>query len=131
MESTRRSFLKGLSLATAGLILLPDDLPRRLWALGTPLRLWGDGIHDDAPALQAIFDGRIREVAGAERWVAVSPGLIGIRQGLFRVEKTLVMDSNTHIEGSRFEGPIDPFIQMKPSANYSSVRYSIFQYKRD
>jgi hypothetical protein len=80
-ESTRRSFLKGLGLATAGLILLPDDLPRRFWAMGAPLRLWGDGIHDDAPALQAILDGRGAMVAGAEGmyW----PGGLTLRRGVY------------------------------------------------
>lgn len=127
MESTRRSFLKGLGLATAGLILLPEDLPRRFWALGAPLRLWGDGIHDDAPALRAIFNGRLKEVINAEQYVWQLNGITWIGAGHFRMEDTVTMPSRTGLMGSRVEfGPLVTQLRQQPLSEDVFVIGNVF-----
>lgn len=59
MDVSRRSFLGGaLTIAAASLVpvvAFTDPVPV----------LWGDGVHDDAPALQALIDGKPFEVAGS------------------------------------------------------------------
>lgn len=59
MDVSRRSFLGGaLTVAAASLV------PVAAFTDPVPV-LWGDGEHDDAPALQALIDGKPFEVAGS------------------------------------------------------------------
>lgn len=59
MDVSRRSFLGGaLMIAAASLV------PVAAFTNPVPI-LWGDGEHDDAPALQALIDGKPFEVAGS------------------------------------------------------------------
>lgn len=70
--------------------------------MGAPLRLWGDGIHDDAPALQAILDGRGAMVAGAEGmyW----PGFLRLRRGVYLVKNTLTVPTGYTLDGGASKG---------------------------
>jgi hypothetical protein len=110
MPTDRRSFLKGLGLVTAGIVLMPEEPLRRLWALGAPLRLWGDGIHDDGPALQAILDGRWKEVADAVRYSRYDGTRLLLNRGHFRIDRTLVLQNHTEIIGVKLQGAVDPFL---------------------
>lgn len=115
-NSSRRGFLKGLGLATAGLLLMPDDLPRRLWALGAPLRLWGDGVHDDGPAIQALLAGRAKEVAGAEGLWDAEYHILTLRPAIYRVEATLLIPNDITFDGggSKVVMPGDDYFMAAP-----------------
>ncbi|MCZ3377440.1 twin-arginine translocation signal domain-containing protein [Rhizobium sp. AG207R] len=63
METTRRSFLRGLLTITAAAVVL-DGLPLGQKVASAPV-LYADGIHDDSDALEAMFDGRPFRVDGA------------------------------------------------------------------
>jgi hypothetical protein len=52
----RRTFLKGVGVLGA-FAVMPGTLARMLSWPQRPI-LWGDGVHDDAPGLQALVDGR-------------------------------------------------------------------------
>lgn len=131
IESSRRNFLRGLGFVTAGLLLVPDEPFRRIWSLGAPLRLWGDGIHDDAPALQALIAGRWKEVIDAEKYVhQLDGGGLVIGAGRFRVEDTIELGSDTHIVDADFNGPMEPFLRFSPTAYNSSVMHSRFTVAR-
>lgn len=61
----RRTWLRRAAIIAAGAVaadqleLLDRLAPRRLFAAWPALpTLWGDGVHDDWPALQAAVDGR-------------------------------------------------------------------------
>lgn len=53
---TRRLFASGLLTALAAPAVIRT--PGVLMALAPKLILWGDGVHDDAPALQGLLDGK-------------------------------------------------------------------------
>lgn len=89
---SRREFLRKSALVTAGVIaahqleLLDRLAPRSLFA--SPLyipHLWGDGIHDDTEALQALIDGQ-RAYDRVGRQIKVNCYLRG---GVYRITKTL------------------------------------------
>lgn len=80
----RRRFLRtlGAALAIAGIAVGPAALilgkKETPFSLGIP-KLWGDGVHDDSPALQALIDGksveyRGRVIGGPKQVVHLPPG---------------------------------------------------------
>lgn len=56
--STRRGFLGALLAAAAAPAIVRADSLMKIVAPRQGLILWGDGIHDDAAALQALIDGK-------------------------------------------------------------------------
>ena len=62
MDVSRRSFLRG-ALTVAAASLVPVAAAKALGLDDVPT-LWGDGVHDDAPALQALIDGKPFKIAG-------------------------------------------------------------------
>lgn len=94
MELTRRSFLRGV-LTVAAVTALPAiplaDVPV----------IYGDGIRDDAPGLQAMFNGEPFRIDG-EAIVATSST---IRGGRFALSKTVFIDrdgGSLIIDGAEF-----------------------------
>jgi hypothetical protein len=94
----RRSFLRGtlalggtLAVApVAAKILIPPELPI----------IWGDGIHDDAPGLQALFDGKpfvtFDEIAGGTRFGVTQDVLADsvfsrLHQGFFLLKDRVII----------------------------------------
>lgn len=83
MDLSRRSFLRG-ALAAPAVVAAASLMPvRAIERLLIP-RLWGDGVHDDTAALQAVLDGRpywyggllMRAPAGV---VLMPPGALAFR----------------------------------------------------
>ena len=86
MQATRRSFLKGaLALTTIAASGIP--------ALAEIPRIYGNGVHDDAPGLQALFDGLPVEIEN-ERIVAVEGR---VENGTFALSRTV------HVRSDRIE----------------------------
>lgn len=97
----RRTFLRNSSLIAAGVVAAGQlDLlermtwTRRLWPGWSPT-LWGDGVHNDTPGLQALIDGREVYVHGLRR--AVRGLLVDIPQGTYRITETLHLRGHTSI----------------------------------
>lgn len=84
MNSTRRSFLRGLFAAPA-IVAASSLMPinSRL-LLDIPPRLWGDGIHDDAPVLQ---------------WMLATIGEARLPEGRFFVGSTLDVSGGRKLIG--------------------------------
>ena len=53
IETNRRSLLRGL-FASPAIIAVDSLMPVKLMMAGP--KLWGDGVHDDTHALQALID---------------------------------------------------------------------------
>lgn len=89
----RRSFLGG-SLALAGSLLVVP-VTKVLAANPVPT-IWGDGIHDDSPGLQALFDGEpfiTSELVNAGIRSEVSPtnAFINLFGGLFYLKNKVII----------------------------------------
>jgi hypothetical protein len=66
------------------------------------LILWGDGIHDDTAALQALFDGGTTDMRSTAR-IASRAGRLSIERGSFLLSAPLVIQRpNVHIAGCMF-----------------------------
>jgi len=106
-DVSRRGFLKGLGATIVVASVLPDELSRRVWALGAPIpRLWGDGVHDDFPGLQWLLDqaeaGRqvSLELETAPGMLAVAgPGFTGLATADYHVSQTLRLPKGMVLNG--------------------------------
>lgn len=95
----RRTFLKGLvGAATLALVPLPEFAPEQKYIL------WGDGYHDDAPALQALFDGKHEQVEVRNDRVRVEGDSVHLGGGTYRLGDTIDLTrlSNSSIIGCHF-----------------------------
>lgn len=87
MNLSRRSFLGGVMALTAS-----TALPiRGAFALALPT-IWGDGVHDDAPGLNALLQGLPFHVENDD--VVAIDGMI--RQGTFLIGSTLRPIADRH-----------------------------------
>lgn len=88
MTISRRWFLKcalGVSAAAVLSQTLPD-IAAAFTPPGPPMpRLYGDGYHDDTPALQALIDGKPVMFDGAVRYPD-QPGTLHLPSGTFRFD---------------------------------------------
>lgn len=78
----RRSFLKGV--LSLGLVAA---LPTPILVLARPT-IWADGIHDDAPGLNAMLAGEPFDVASEAEGLVAAEG--EIRNGIFLISRTIV-----------------------------------------
>lgn len=92
--TTRRDFLRGALSLTVVAVALPSM--DALASDGVPL-IVGDGAHDDAPGLNAMFSGKPFMVEG-EGFVAQGGEL---RDGVFGIRSTIVVDQNHTISMDR------------------------------
>lgn len=102
MKTTRRGFLGSLlALAAAPAIVRADSLMKI-----TPidrLILWGDGVHDDAAALQALIDGRSVIRRDGSIFHRDQDGGIILTSGTFAVGSTIILPaSRVHVADCRF-----------------------------
>lgn len=89
MTSTRRGFFKLIAGAAALAAVPAPSKP-------VPI-LWGDGIHDDAPAFLALLDGEPVEFA--------DPSMakdIGWRGGCFYIGRSLYFHRDVEVDWGRF-----------------------------
>lgn len=95
----RRALLRG-GVKFAALAALPVAAlaPRAQAAEGMAAILWGDGVADDAPAIQALFDGRpvfdwqTRAVRRGER------GTLRLTRGRYRIDGPVRLHDAKRIE---------------------------------
>ncbi len=83
----RRTFLKGLLAVGAGATIVPADS-----AASIP-RIVGDGVHDDAPGLQAAIDGKLFMVDGQCVALRKTTGLY-ISNGYFFLGRPITVRNN-------------------------------------
>lgn len=85
----RRSFLQKSSAGALGLSLVPSIL-----AATDRSTLWGDGLHDDADAVEAVLNREQVSVAYPGRFHTVEPGTLAPASGtLFRLDRTPQIDN--------------------------------------
>lgn len=96
MGLTRRSFVQALAAAGA-LAAFPAFSVRSVVPVRWPV-LWGDGLHDDTEALQALFDGAPVEHAG--QMLHRIRGFAGfIENRRFKISDTIYADRRADIPG--------------------------------
>jgi hypothetical protein len=100
MNPTRRGFLSiMLAAAAAPAIVRSDSLMRSYMPRPILPTLWGDGMHDDAAALQALFDGKPVQFGGHEFRASLN-GEIALPSGNLVVASLLTLGSGTRLTGS-------------------------------
>jgi hypothetical protein len=94
MELNRRGFLAGMLAAAAAPAIVRAESMMRLYVPPQSIVpvLWGDGIHDDAPGLEALLNRREVRMNPLGRWADAQPGLIC--GGVFWVGRTIVLDQD-------------------------------------
>lgn len=92
-----------LALAAAPAIVRADSLMRVVTI--DQLILWGDGIHDDTLALQALIDGKTVKRRDGSTFARYHNGAILLRYGVFAVSSPIVITGGGHrIDGCHFKG---------------------------
>jgi len=93
----RRFFLGGLIAAPAG-VAADNIMPvRSIERLMLPV-LWGDGVHDDYPAVQAMINGA-RYLFGG-RIMQQSGSVINVPNGTFWLGGTILMNRPSLVRGA-------------------------------
>lgn len=96
---SRRSFLGGVIALAAY-----STAPKIVRAMDAP-RIWADGLHDDAPGLNALFAGEPVDIE-AVRGVVDARGIVS--NGIFLIRSPLKMaGDNLAISTCRFTAPED------------------------
>ena len=100
MNLSRRGFLGAvLAAAAAPAIVKSENLMRIVVPRPALLTLWGDGVHDDAQALQALIGGQ--SVAFQGRAFGPRPdGSIYLPAGTFAMGAAAVIGSGTRLMGN-------------------------------
>lgn len=81
--------------------------------------LWGDGIHDDAPAIQAMIDGETVEFADglSAEGCGMVDGIVRLPAGRFCINQTVRVKGKWGFEGAGYDkttidfsgAPMQPF----------------------
>lgn len=103
----RRRFLK----AVAAMGVLAAIAPQSLFAVAPAPRLWGDGIHDDTAALQALLDC----------------GQVDLSQGTYRISGTLNLRSYNRIRNCHFRHDADACIRIGSDTHHAMVSHCTFE----
>lgn len=100
MEMNRRKFLCWSSAASA-LILLD---PKSVVAKQVP-QIWGDGVHDDAPGINALLRGQPCQIMTDSVYRTIN-GKVHLNLGTFLVKSPIIIDktaADSVITGCTFE----------------------------
>lgn len=103
--------------------LMPIYVPKT-----TMLTLWGDGLHDDSAALQAIFEGKDVVRRDGSILNRRPDGSFYLAKGTYAIGSPLVwtdqMNGST-IEDCHFVGlkKLDSFIEVKPRGPYRNAAH--------
>ena len=124
MTINRRDFLKAM-LATAAapaIVKLSSIMP--VVQLSDGLILWGDGIHDDTRAIQALLDGG--RIVRSSDGILIPNGYI--YGGDFLISETVNISSGNVISGSNFKikGNVDPYINIPATCKDSLLKFNMF-----
>lgn len=97
---SRRGFLGAmLAAAAAPAIVKSDSLMRIVVPKPLLLTLWGDGLHDDAQAIQALINGKSVTFEGRE--FGLHPGgAVHLPIGTFALGSALVMGDGSMLRGN-------------------------------
>jgi hypothetical protein len=120
MELSRRGFLGAMLAAAAAPAfvkassLMPIYVPKQ-----EVLTLWGDGVHDDSAALQALIDGKEVVRHDGVKWERAPDGWLYFRDQSFKLSKTVNLspDSNVSFERIYFT----PTDQLKDTFRFNSA----------
>ena len=110
MELSRRGFLGAmLAVAAAPAIVKASSLMPIYVPKPAILTLWGDGVHDDTLALQALIDGKDVVRHDGATFMRHPDGSIYLASGTFAISSAIVFSGNNnrvenvHFEGSRIQ----------------------------
>lgn len=94
--TTRRGFLAAILAGAVAPAIVKAGSIMQIKAAPS-LYLWGDGVHDDTEAMQALFDGlSVRTPSG----ILVGKGVISLPPGEFLISNTIeISAANPHING--------------------------------
>jgi hypothetical protein len=103
---SRRTFV-GTSAALSAATLLPFQ------SLHGATKLYGDGVHDDTDALQALFDGRSVQPMKAGLVARHENGTVMLLNGSFRVREPIQVKASTNLYSGHCsfrlqDGPASP-----------------------
>lgn len=125
MNLSRRGFLVAmLAAAAAPAIVKSDSLMRIVVPRPLLLTLWGDGVHDDAQAIQALVSGQ-SVVFGGREFGPRPDGSIYLPSGTFAVGAAAVIGSGAKLFGNGttlkalHKGPM---LELKPGAKNIEIR---------
>jgi hypothetical protein len=100
MNLSRRGFLGAmLAAAAAPAIVKSDSLMRIVVPRPVLLTLWGDGVHDDAQAIQALVNGQ-SVMFGGHEFGPRPDGSIYLPSGMFAMGAAAVIGSGTKLRGN-------------------------------
>jgi hypothetical protein len=100
MNLSRRGFLGAiLAAAAAPAIVKSDSLMRIVVPRPVLLTLWGDGVRDDAQALQALIDGQ-SVVFGGREFGPRPDGSIYLPAGTFAMGAAAIVGSGSKLFGN-------------------------------
>lgn len=107
IDLSRRGFLRGLAALAATSSIVPPAVALR--PPPDPLKIWGDGIHDDTAALQALID----------RQAAAGSNVFRFPAGTFRVTASIQLPQrpgvSTIVQGvAGPDGPLTKFRYDRP-----------------
>jgi hypothetical protein len=117
---SRRWFLKGtLAVAATAVIALPP--------LASPHPIvYGDGIHDDTAALNALF-ARLPVICEGSLIERAADEPVLLEKGVFLISGPLVVQGRTIINGCRFKAVrAGPYLDLR-HADHSVVMNNIFE----
>jgi hypothetical protein len=98
MNLTRRSFM-GSAIVVTALAIVPPIFKQaytKRW-LGNYPTLYGDNVHDDTVALQALIDGKPVISASGEFLYQTRGSEVLIPNGMFKITKPLVIDLESKV----------------------------------
>jgi hypothetical protein len=124
MDVSRRSFLRGVLSVAVVATANPSIV------LASAPTIYADGIHDDAPGLQAMFDGKPFNVEG--NVIAASNGILA--GGCFMIGKTLVLSharrfsiTDCHFRAMKGFDQNAPLLSIERQASLQGTGYLGFQ----
>lgn len=125
MNLSRRGFLGAmLAAAAAPAIVKSDSLMRIVVPTPLLLTLWGDGVHDDAQAIQALVSGQSVMFGGRE-FGPRPDGSIYLPSGTFAMGEAAVIGSGAKLFGNGttlkalHKGPM---LELKPGSKDIQIR---------
>lgn len=130
MNVKRRNFLKGSSALVAGaaaLAALPALIKIAAPQYFTYPTLYGDGLHDDTGALQAIYNGhKVIDARSGQVLQATNKTPVVINGGIYKISDTIHIrheDAPVHITQAIINAaaPMDVMLNFHRGSGYNSV----------
>jgi hypothetical protein len=124
--ANRRDFIKGATATLAVAAVLPASA----FAQSEVPIIYGDGIHDDAPGLQALIDGKPYRVAPTVTGAIYrdASGDAHVRGGRYRIDNPIHLrtDKAVHVSGAIVRSYGDGSFHL-PTNHRGSVHHCYFR----